>query len=462
MSRRSSRSVLQRLASLRLPVLLAVLAAAAVALAVGYVVMSRVTHAQEIRNARAENLAVAGVLAEEAAKTDGFAEIRGSAALLLREEHQRAVITLGTVRHVFGAPLPAGRIIVSSKVRVEDATVVVSSPVDSPASMPLEFVGLGSGVLVVVLGAAVAANAVSNREVRRRAELAVAAAEQVAAGDFSARIGSDGPDVLAPFGRAFDAMAARLEEAEKDQRVFLADLAHEIGTPLNAIAGFAMAVVDGTIPPERARGPIAAQTARVSELLDDLTQLRAIDAGEDEGCEDVDLGQVCSEIVAAYEPIGAESGVRLSVRPKRVVVRLAPRLLDTVLRNLVSNAIRYTPDGGQVEVGCYLDGAKDAIVYVKDSGIGIASEHQAKVFDRFYRVDEARDRESGGSGLGLAIAKRSAEAMGGHLELESTLGKGSEFRFVLPRSRQVPLRAQGPEAEGAKPSDAGHALSGSA
>ncbi len=440
MTRRKGRSVLVRLASLRLPVLLVVLAAAALALAIGYGVMSRVTHAQEVRNAREENLAVAGVLAEEAAKTDGFSEISGSAALLLREEHQRAVITLGSVRHVFGAPLPANRQVVAATSKAQDATVVVSSPIDSPASMPLTFVVLGSGVLVVVLGSAVLANAVSNREVRRRAELAVAAADQVAAGDFSARVGSDGPDVLAAFGRAFDAMAARLEEAEKDQRVFLADLAHEIGTPLNAIAGFAMAVVDGTIPPEKARGPIAAQTARVTELLDDLTQLRAIDAGDEEGQSEVDLGSIATELVAAYEPIAAEAGVRLSVRPKRVMVRLAPRLLDTVLRNLISNAIRYTPDGGTVEVGCYQDVARDAVVYVKDSGIGIAVEHQAKVFDRFYRVDEARDRESGGSGLGLAIAKRSAEAIGGHLELDSSPGRGSEFRFVLPRALQEAQR----------------------
>jgi signal transduction histidine kinase len=107
------------------------------------------------------------------------------------------------------------------------------------------------------------------------------------------------------------------------------------------------------------------------------------------------------------------------------------RLIETVLDNLMSNAIRYTGSGGCVEVKAYRRNL-DLVISVRDSGIGIAKEHQGRIFDRLYRTDNARDRSSGGSGLGLAIAQRSARALGGFIELDSEVGKGSEFRLVVP------------------------------
>lgn len=425
-----------RLGALRMPVIVASVATAIVALLIGALVVRRVSNTQNRIKTQREDRAVAAVLAEEAAKTDNFAELRGATSLLLTQEDQRATVVIGHTSQSFGARLPADASLVTVRNTFDGGRVTVMSTLDSSPSLAFEFVAFGSALLAVVLGAAVLVNMTVTREVRRRANDAVVAADRVAAGDFTARIGEGGPEVLSHFAKAFDAMAGRLEQAERDQRRFLADLAHEIATPLNAVAGFAVAVMDGKIPAERARGLIAAQTTRVSELLDDLSQLRSLDSLQDREIEDMDLGRFCTEAVEGFGPAAEMSNISLRVRPKAQIVNGNPRLLDTVIRNLVSNAIRYTPAGGDVEVGVRSDGNGQAVVYVRDSGIGIAPEHQARVFDRFYRVDEARDRETGGTGLGLAIAKRAAESMGGVLEVQSSPGHGSEFRLLLPlRSR---------------------------
>lgn len=420
-----------------MPVIVASVVAAIVALLIGAFVVRRVSISQNRIKTLREDRAVAAVLAEEAAKTDNFAELRGATSLLLTQENQRATVVIGHKSQSFGARLPPDGPKVTVKSSFDGGRVTVMSTLDSSPTLAFEFVAFGSAVLAVVLGAAVLVNVTVTRDVRRRASEAVVAADRVAAGDFTARIGEGGPQILSHFAKAFDAMASRLEQAERDQRRFLADLAHEIATPLNAVAGFAVAVMDGKIPAERARGLINSQTTRVSELLDDLTQLRSLDSSQDGEVGQVDLGSLCTETVDGFGAAADMSDITLLARPKSLVATVNPKLLDTVLRNLVSNAIRYTPAGGEVEVGVRSNGSGRTVLYVRDSGIGIAPEHQARVFDRFYRVDQARDRETGGTGLGLAIAKRAAESMGGLLEVQSSPGKGSEFRLILP-SRAKP------------------------
>lgn len=439
-----------RLASVRVPVFIAVALSAVLALAASYVMISRLSKAQDRVKTIREDSAVAAVLAQEAAKSDSFSEIQRSSSLLLKEENQRAIMTINGVSRAYGAPLVRGEAETTVRRTFPGGSITVMSKLDSAPDLPFEFVAFSTGVLAVVLGAAVLVNVASTREVRRRVDQAVIAADRVAAGDFSARMGPAGPGVLAKFGAAFDSMAGRLEESERDQRRFLADVAHEIATPLNAVAGFALAVVDGTIEKDKAAGLIASQTARVSELLDDLTQLRTLDASDAEGepPELLDLAELGADLVDAFHQAAEEAGVSLRARGRKVEVVAYARLVETVARNLVTNAIRYTPRGGHIEIGCHSMGQKGAVLYVRDTGIGISPEHQARVFDRFYRVNEARDRESGGSGLGLAIAKRAAEAMGGHLELQSAAGEGSEFRLLLPLHPVPPAESAVESSEG--------------
>ena len=213
-------------------------------------------------------------------------------------------------------------------------------------------------------------------------------------------------------------------------------LAHEIATPVNALAGFSIAVLDGTIPRERAEPIIASHSARLSGLLTDLAQLRALDVADSEPPVPMDLNQLIADHVARFAGQAEAKGLALYATPARkpVVVAVDRTLADSVLVNLVSNAIRYTPSGGEIEVAVHVDG-RTGVVDVRDDGPGIARAHLDRVFDRFYRVEPARDRESGGSGLGLAIAKRAAEAMGAQLRVDSTPGQGSVFSLVFPAVR---------------------------
>ena len=132
-----------------------------------------------------------------------------------------------------------------------------------------------------------------------------------------------------------------------------------------------------------------------------------------------------------FAPAAANAGVKLSLSVRANQILSDRRLLETVASNLLSNALRYTPEGGRVEVHVRQHRGR-VVLMVRDNGVGIAPEHQQRIFERLYRVDSARNRATGGSGLGLAIAQRAAQSLGGHIELESTPGRGSEFRLVLP------------------------------
>jgi two-component system sensor histidine kinase BaeS len=309
----------------------------------------------------------------------------------------------------------------------------LASPVAKSFDPPFEIVLLTLGVLLVVLGSVFLANRTANRQTRRRVEDAVRAAERVSLGDFTARIGSGGPEPITRLGSAFDAMATRLESIDREQREFLADLAHEIATPIQALSGFSQAVIDGTIPTDTAQAAIQSQTARLSELLDELTQLRSLDAPGESHLSEVDLEAVSNSLYVEFKPIATAAGIDMQFRGESVTLLTEQNLVETVLRNFITNALRYTPSGKQIIIGCRVIHQR-AVLSVADTGLGIAAEHQQRIFDRFYRTTEARDRISGGTGLGLTIARRAARSLGGHIELESELGQGSDFRLVLPSS----------------------------
>jgi histidine kinase len=248
-------------------------------------------------------------------------------------------------------------------------------------------------------------------------------------------MGTSGPDELVKLGRAFDGMAARLERADRDQRQFLADVAHEIATPVNSVSGFALALGDGTITGEaqraEARTLIEAETARLQLLLEDLRELTQLDFAEGVRMTAVPLDPFVRGLAARFTPTAERAGVTLTVKVRDGEATTDARLLETIASNLLSNAIRYTPRGGHVELGVRQHHG-GLVLWVRDTGIGIAPEHRERIFERLYRVDAARDRATGGTGLGLAIASRAAHTLGGHIEVESTLGQGSEFRLVLP------------------------------
>lgn len=237
--------------------------------------------------------------------------------------------------------------------------------------------------------------------------------------------------------RAFDGMAAQLQQADTEQKRFLADLAHEIATPLSAVSGFAMALVDHSARTlaerKEAADIVVHESDRLQQLLDDVRHLHRLELAESVRQEQVDIDALCAETAQRFRLAAGDAGVTLVVCAGQVSVRADPRLIDAVVNNFVSNAIRYTPAGGRVRIEAQRRRSA-AVIAVRDTGMGIAPEHLERIFDRLYRVDEARDRATGGFGLGLAIARRAAQSLSGRIEVTSTPGEGSEFRLLLPRS----------------------------
>ncbi len=247
-----------------------------------------------------------------------------------------------------------------------------------------------------------------------------------------------GPDPDAgPAGAVLVLMdVTRLRALERVRRDFVANLSHELKTPLTAIRGFSETLLDTELEqsPERKRflEIIREHAIRLARLTDDLLRLARIEAGRLEPDRSPSNLQRLAESVV--ESARMKSGRRaLVVEPPKEDLRVVtdPSLVVEILQNLVDNAIQYSDDDGRVEITT--ERAADSIrLTVKDNGVGIPKRHRRRIFERFYRVDAARSRAVGGTGLGLAIARHLAELLGGTIELESAPGEGSEFTLVLP------------------------------
>ena len=232
----------------------------------------------------------------------------------------------------------------------------------------------------------------------------------------------------------------RLRRLETVRRDFIANVSHELRTPVTSIKGFAETLLDGAInepdDAERFLRIIVGQAERLNAIVGDLLSISRLERdaeGEEVSLEDVLLADATDAVLDVCEPKAAATGVRL-VRecPADLVVRAAPALLEQALVNLVDNAIKYSSAGAIVTVSAAARDEEIAIS-VTDQGSGIEREHLPRLFERFYRVDQARSRDLGGTGLGLAIVKHIAQVHGGRVSVESTPGVGSTFTIHLPR-----------------------------
>lgn len=297
---------------------------------------------------------------------------------------------------------------------------------------------VGLGVLVWALSSGVAA-----RLRRSVAELADSA-EAVTHGRLDVRV-AESDDELGRLAQAFNRMTARLEAADARQREFLADVAHELRTPVTAIEGFATALGDGTAstPEDRAESAefIRAEAARLRELVRDLQELTWLDLDPPVRSEPIDLAAAARQAVARLALDAHVRGIDLS-GPEGELSALGDRgHVATILGNLVSNALGATGPGGSVRL-LAVSQPGECGVAVRDTGRGIPAEHLPFIFDRLYRVQPSRDRAAGGSGLGLPIAQRLARLLGGRITVLSEVGAGSTFTLWLPaRSVAPPRRA---------------------
>ena len=261
------------------------------------------------------------------------------------------------------------------------------------------------------------------------------AAQGIAGGDLSQRVDIKSKDEIGALGQAFDHMAQSLERAEKLRRNMVADVAHELRTPLSVMRGHLEAIVDGVFEPTKENiASIHKEALLLSRLVDDLQELALAEAGKLEiGQEPTDLTSLIERTVARVAPQAekSETTVVKDLPANLPLVSIDSQRIDQVLFNLLDNALRCSPAGGIVTVKAWKRD-KAVQVDVADQGPGLAPDELSMVFERFYRGDKTRSRATGGAGLGLAIVKQLVEAHGGEVWAESAPGEGATFSFTLP------------------------------
>ncbi len=268
------------------------------------------------------------------------------------------------------------------------------------------------------------------RPIRRMTETAVAIKE----GDLSARTDLQGEDEISQLGQTFDAMANAMERDRKLERRLTTDVAHELRTPLMAIQATVEAMVDGVLPVDEQRlMTVDSEVMRLSRLVDQLLKLSRLENRSNPTKQEVvDVGEVVAGIIATHEMYVREAGLTLKYRADaNVLVMGDPDLIRQATANLISNAVRYTDEGGHITVRVRR-GETMASIAVQDTGIGLTPEEARMVFQRFWRADSGRDRESGGLGVGLTVVKEIVERHNGWVQVEGRKGEGACFTIHIP------------------------------
>ncbi|MFN8637054.1 MAG: HAMP domain-containing sensor histidine kinase [Chloroflexota bacterium] len=314
---------------------------------------------------------------------------------------------------------------------------------------------LGSAFLFALTSAALVGYVLSRQLVRRLERLG-GTVEALASGELGRRVDEGRSDEVGQLERRLNVMADRLartvaeldartreaEAALAAKRELVANVSHELRTPLASIGGHAesLLLLGEDASAERRAESLAVlhrEALQLSRLVDDLFLLSTTESGGlPLTVREVDVGSILEEVAASFRPLARREGhiaIVTGVEPELPTATGDPERIVQVLGNLVRNALRYTAEGGLVSLRATRQG--DAIqVTVEDTGAGIPPEQLARIFDRFYRGDDARDRASGGAGLGLAIVRELVEAMGGTVRADSVVGEGTRFTFTLPVS----------------------------
>jgi signal transduction histidine kinase len=339
-----------------------------------------------------------------------------AAALLLRRlptlRLQLAALGLLAVLLPLAAVLLSGAVMFDSG---HDLTILAVAAASSTAALGAAFL-LGGSILTAI-------------------ERVRGASSDLARGDLTARASEGGPAELAELSASFNEMAARLEELFDARRQLVAWASHDLRTPLASMQAMLEALEDGLAEPEHYLPAMQEQVQTLSLLVEDLFELARIDAGV--------LTLELREAPLSGLVRSCLRGLEAEAQARRVALRAeidgdppvvcAPDKVERVLFNLLTNALRHTPSDGSVAVVVEpLD--EEVRVSVEDTGGGIPAESLRRAFDRFWRSDKARSRESGGAGLGLAIARGLVEAQGGKIWAENRPGGGARISFTLPRA----------------------------
>jgi signal transduction histidine kinase len=286
-----------------------------------------------------------------------------------------------------------------------------------------------------------------SRSLSRPLTKLAAAAEDIAAGNYARRVDVKGHDEIGLLGSAFNRMAEAVERARKIQRDFLANVSHELKTPLTSLIGFSQALVDGSLLSDVDRARAAAivheESERVLRMAQELLDLARVEAGSiSMHITAVDLdGQLQQELEMVRRRALARSlSLRLSVPDDIPPVAADPERLHQILDNLLDNAVKYAPDGTAISATARLSGA--AVETVISNPTGPSRPDPDRMFDRFYRADPSRSAAAGGVGLGLAISRELAGAMRGRLWADFDEAGALRMHLTLPASRKVEARVE--------------------
>ena len=294
---------------------------------------------------------------------------------------------------------------------------------------------IGIITLLLLLFMFVAATLLIRRFVNPLAGV-IYAANSVADGRLDTRISTEGPQDLRSLGESFNAMASSLERNDRERRDMLADIAHELRTPLSVIRGRLEGIVDGIYPENGPQVSTALeQTYLLERLVDDLRLLTLAETRQLVfDTANVNIGKLINAVIEMLSAQAKEKNISLSFTEQsgNLTAQLDPQRLEQVLSNLIGNALRYVPDGGRVWVTAQeiQDGVQ---VTVNDNGMGVPEADLPYIFDRFWRKDKSRSRVSGGTGLGLAISKQLVEAQGGSIEAHNLPEGGLQVVLTLKR-----------------------------
>ncbi len=308
---------------------------------------------------------------------------------------------------------------------------------------------IAAGVAVLI---ASVIGAMTSRNLTRPIKVITSTAAQIRNGDLTARTNMSGDDEIGRLGEIFDGMATELERDIKFEHRLTSDVAHELRTPLMAMLATVEAMQDGVLPADDEHfETVASEVRRLSRLVDAMLHLSRIENGTSAlKVARTDMVYLVKSLVSMQERLFAEKGLRLRFDDKtpdhECFADVDGDLIREAVTNIMSNAMRYTPEGGWVVVGIERDRLRgNVLISVRDTGIGIAKEDVPRVFSRFWRSDASRERVSGGLGVGLALTKEIIDKHNGTISVESELGKGTTFTLVIPIAHDSKMMDAGRE-----------------
>ena len=308
---------------------------------------------------------------------------------------------------------------------------------DRLASFPkIELVKRLIRILLSISLVGILVGVISSRGLAAPLKKLAIAAQAVGSQDLSQRIEIKGTEEVREVAIAFNAMAAALEEADGLRNNMLADIAHELRTPLSVIQGNLRAILDDVYELDKVEvARLYDQTRQLSRLVEDLHDLALLEAKQFSlNLGSQNLSELVQDVAAIYQPIFVDQSVtlKLNIAEDSIIVQGDQSRITQCVNNLLNNALRHTPEGGEVIINL-MENPEKVLLTIQDNGIGIEAEHMPYVFNRFYRVDPDRNRRTGGSGLGLAITHALVMAHGGKVSASSD-GKdqGSQFAIEFP------------------------------